>query len=500
MEFFDNLALGFSIASASYNLLFCFVGVLLGTLIGVLPGIGPTATVALLLPVTVSLSPVTALIMLAGIYYGSQYGGSTTAILLNFPGEPSSAVTALDGHAMARQGRAGEALLVAAIGSCFAGSVATIVIALFAPALARVALLFGAQEYFALMVLGLIASIALASGSFLKAVGMVLLGLLFGLAGTDIYTATPRFTLGRVELADGLDFVAVSIGIFGITEIIRNLEKNEKAGTVTKVSRLRMSLDEWRQSLPPILRGTAIGSVLGILPGGGATLASFVAYAVEKRAAKDPDRFGNGAIEGVAAPESANNAAAQTSFIPMLTLGIPSTPMMAMMIGALIMQGIAPGPNVISSKPELFWGIIASMWIGNVMLVILNVPLVGIWVKLLTVPYAVLFPSILAFAAIGVYSVSLNLYDLYTATFMGFLGYLFYRFDCEPVPLLLGFIVGPLIEEHFRRAMMLSGGDLMTFVERPISAGLLLVAAILVMILLLPSIASGRQKVFVEES
>jgi putative tricarboxylic transport membrane protein len=500
MDLLQNLVLGFSIAATWHNLLFCFVGVLLGTLIGVLPGVGPTATVALLLPVTVSLSPETAMIMLAGIYYGSQYGGSTTAILLNLPGEPSSAVTSLDGYAMARQGKAGAALMIAAFGSCFAGLVATAIIGLFAPALADVALIFGPHEYFALMVLGLIASIALANGSFLKALGMVILGLLLGLVGTDLYTAASRFTLGQLALADGLDFVAVSIGIFGITEIIRNLEQPAGSGTVSTVSRMRLSMVELRQSIIPVLRGTGIGSVLGILPGGGATLSSFVSYAVEKRVARDPSRFGKGAIEGVAGPEAANNAGAQTSFIPMLTLGLPSTPMMALMIGALILQGIAPGPNVITNNPGMFWAIIASMCIGNIMLVILNVPLVGVWVRLLSVPYTILFPAVVTFACIGVYSISLSTVDLYTATFLGLLGYLFYRFDCEPVPLLLGFIVGPAVEEHLRRAMLVGRGDPMVFLERPISASLLLVALIVIVLVLLPSISRKRKEVFVENA
>ena len=457
--------------------MFCLIGVLLGTLIGVLPGIGATATIAMLLPITFQIGdPVSSLIMLAGIYYGAQYGGSTTAILINMPGESSSAVTAIDGYQMARNGRAGAALAIAAIGSFFAGTVSTFLVALFAPPLTAIALEFGAAEYFSLMVVGLVSSVALAHGSIVKALAMVVLGLLLGLVGTDIYTGTPRFTLGIREYADGLNFVAVAVGVFGVAEILRNLE-NEHERSVLITQGLGPDADARGLSgawPAPIVRGTVIGSALGILPGGGAILAAFASYTVEKRISKHPEEFGKGAIEGVAGPESANNAGAQTSFIPMLTLGIPANPVMALMIGAMIIQGIVPGPNVATEQPALFWGIIASMWIGNLMLIVLNLPLIGLWVKLLTIPYYVLFPIIMAFCSIGVYSVNTNVYDLYAVAFFGLLGYVLVKLRCEPAPLLLGFVLGPLLEENLRRAMILSRGDPTTFVTRPISAGLLL--------------------------
>lgn len=501
MDLFHNLALGFATASTLWNLLFCLIGVLLGTLIGVLPGIGATATIAMLLPITFQIGdPVSALIMLSGIYYGAQYGGSTTAILINMPGESSSAVTAIDGYQMARKGRAGAALAIAAIGSFFAGTVSTFLVALFAPPLTAIALQFGAAEYFSLMVVGLVSSIALAHGSIIKALGMVVLGLLLGLVGTDIYSGTPRFTLGIREYADGLNFVAVAVGVFGIAEILRNLE-NEKGRDVllAKVSGLLPSREDIRRMVGPILRGTAIGSALGILPGGGAILASFASYTVEKRVSKTPEEFGRGAVEGVAGPESANNAGAQTSFIPMLTLGIPANPVMALMIGAMIIQGIVPGPNVATEQPALFWGIIASMWIGNLMLIVLNLPLIGLWVKLLTIPYYVLFPIIMVFCSIGVYSVNSNVYDLYAVAFFGLLGYVLLKLRCEPAPLLLGFVLGPLLEENLRRAMILSRGDPTTFVTRPISAILLAISLAVLVIVFLPSIKKKREEVFVEE-
>jgi putative tricarboxylic transport membrane protein len=500
MELLENLSLGLQTAVSLNNLLFCFVGVFIGTLIGVLPGIGPTATIALLLPTTFALAPETSLIMLAGIYYGSQYGGSTTAILVNLPGETSSAVTAIDGYQMARQGRAGPALAAAALGSFFAGTVATLVICLFAPPLIEVALQFGAPEYFSLMVLGLISSVALAHGSLPKALAMIVLGLLLGMVGSDIYTGMPRYTFGLFDLAQGLSLVALAVGLFGVTEILRNLETElESTSAIAPVSSLWPSRQECRQMAGPILRGTGIGSLLGVLPGGGAILASFAAYAVEKKISATPERFGAGAIEGVAAPESANNAGAQTSFIPMLTLGIPANPAMAMMIGAMIIQGIVPGPNVATEQPALFWGIIASMWIGNLMLIVLNLPLIGLWVKLLTVPYYVLFPIIMAFCSIGVYSVNSNVYDLYAVAFFGLIGYGLVKLRCEPAPLLLGFVLGPLLEENLRRAMILSRGDPSTFVTRPISAGLLFAALAVLVVVFLPAVRRKREEVFVEE-
>ncbi|MBA8902324.1 tripartite tricarboxylate transporter permease [Phyllobacterium sp. P30BS-XVII] len=500
MDLLNNLVLGFVTAASPWNLFFCFIGVILGTLIGVLPGIGATATIAMLLPITFQLEPVSSLIMLAGIYYGAQYGGSTTAILINMPGESSSAVTAIDGYQMARKGRAGAALAIAAIGSFFAGTVSTFLVAVFAPPLTIIALKFGSAEYFSLMIVGLVSSIALAHGSVVKALGMVVLGLLLGLVGTDIYTGTPRFNLGILELSDGLNFVAVAVGVFGIAEILRNLENEyDREVMIKKVTNLWPTRQDWKEMTAPILRGTAIGSALGILPGGGAILASFASYTVEKRMSKTPEEFGKGAIAGVAGPESANNAGAQTSFIPMLTLGIPANPVMALMIGAMIIQGIVPGPNVATEQPALFWGIIASMWIGNLMLILLNLPLIGLWVKLLTIPYYMLFPAIIAFCAIGVYSVNSNVFDLFAVAFFGLIGYVLAKLRCEPAPLLLGFVLGPLLEEHLRRAMIMSRGDPSTFVTRPISLSLLLLAAAVLVVVLLPSIRKKRDEVFVEE-
>jgi TctA family transporter len=496
----SGLALGLETALQPGNILICLLGVTLGTLVGVLPGIGPTATVALLLPITFNFDPIASLIMLAGIYYGAQYGGSTTAILLNLPGESSSAVTALDGHQMARQGRAGPALATAALGSFFAGTVATVVLALFAPPLARAALQFGPAEYFALVVLGLIASIALASGSAVKAVAMIVLGLLLGTVGQDLYTGVPRFTFGIRELFGGLDFVSLAVGMFGLAEIIRNLEQRQTASLVTrKVEGLWLTRKDARTIAGPVLRGTALGSLLGVLPGGGHVLAAFTSYSLEKRVSRTPERFGHGAIEGVAAPESANNAAAQTSFIPLLTLGLPAHPVMALLVGAFIIQGITPGPNVIEDEPALFWGLIASMWVGNLLLVLLNLPLIGLWVRMLTVPYDVLFPAIIAFASIGCYSLGLNAWDVYAIAVFGVLGYALIRWGCEPAPLLLGFVLGPLLEENLRRAMIISRGDPTVFVTRPISAVLLFLAVAALLVAALPAVRRKREVVFTGE-
>jgi TctA family transporter len=501
MEILSNLALGFGVAMSPFNLLMCLVGVLLGTLIGVLPGVGPVATIAMLLPITFNLSPVAALIMLAGIYYGAQYGGSTTAILVNIPGESSSVVTCLDGYQMARQGRAGPALATAALGSFFAGCVATLVVAMFAPPLAEIALKFGPSEYFSLMVLGLVAAVVLAHGSLVKAIGMVLLGLLLGLVGTDVNSGVLRFAFGISELADGIGFVTVAMGMFGLAEIIANLEhKGAREIFTSKVTHLWPTKEDWKRIVGPILRGTFLGSALGILPGGGALLASFGAYTLEKKVSKYASQFGKGAIEGVAAPESANNAGAQTSFIPLLTLGIPSNAVMALMIGAMMIQGIAPGPQVMTERPQLFWGMIASMWIGNLMLVVLNLPLIGMWVKLLTVPYRILYPSILVFMAIGVFSLSNNPFDVFLMALFGLLGYICVKLECEPAPMILGFILGPLMEENLRRAMLLSRGDPLVFFQKPISASFLIVSIILLVIIALPNIRKKREEVFVEEA
>ncbi|MFA7394390.1 MAG: tripartite tricarboxylate transporter permease, partial [Pigmentiphaga sp.] len=458
------------------------------------------ATIAMLLPITYVLPPIAGLIMLAGIYYGSQYGGSTTAILVNLPGEISAVVTTLDGHAMAKNGRAGAALSIAAIGSFFAGTVSTMLIAGFAPPLAEVAFKFGPAEYFSLMCLGLIGAVVLASGSLLKAVSMVLLGLLLGMVGTDVNSGVARFTFNIPELQDGLDFAAVALGVFGFTEVIRNLElKDMRQEVASKIGSLYPNKQEFRESAPAVLRGTAIGSVLGILPGGGSVLAAFASYTVEKKLAKDPERFGKGHPAGVAGPESANNAGAQMSFIPLLTLGIPGNAVMALMVGAMMIHNIQPGPQVITSHPELFWGLIASMWIGNLMLVILNLPLVGIWVKLLKIPYRILFPMIMVFCSIGVYSLNYNVFDIFLTATFGFIGYVWSKLDCEGAPLLLGLVLGPMMEENFRRSLLLSRGDFMTFIERPLSATLLGLALFLVLIVTLPAIRKKREETFVEE-
>jgi TctA family transporter len=501
MEILSNLVLGFGVALSPFNLLMCLVGVLLGTLIGVLPGVGPVATIAMLLPITFNLSPIAALIMLAGIYYGAQYGGSTTAILVNLPGESSSVVTCLDGYQMARQGRAGPALATAALGSFFAGCVATLIVAMFAPPLAEVALKFGPSEYFSLMVLGLVAAVVLAHGSLIKAIAMVILGLMLGLVGTDVNSGVLRFAFGISELADGIGFVTVAMGMFGLAEIIANLEhKGAREVFTGKVKHLWPTKEDFKRIIGPILRGTFLGSALGILPGGGALLASFGAYTLEKKVSKYAREFGKGAIEGVAAPESANNAGAQTSFIPLLTLGIPSNAVMALMIGAMMIQGIAPGPQVMSERPQLFWGMIASMWLGNLMLVVLNLPLIGMWIKLLTVPYRILYPSILVFMAIGVFSLSNNPFDVLLMALFGLLGYVCVKLECEPAPMILGFILGPLMEENLRRAMLLSRGDALVFFQKPISASFLIVSIILLVIIALPNIRKKREEVFVEET
>jgi putative tricarboxylic transport membrane protein len=499
MELIANIGLGFSTALTPVNLLYCLAGVFLGTLIGVLPGLGPTATIAMLLPVTFTLPPVSALIMLAGIYYGSQYGGSTTSILVNVPGEAASVVTTLDGYQMALKGRAGVALTTAAVGSFFAGTVATLLIALFASPMAAIALKFGPAEFFSLIVLGLLAAIVLSRGSLLHAVGMVVLGLLLGLVGADVNTGIQRFTFGIPQLADGIGFVVVAMGMFGIAEIIRNLEQEDICSTmVSKITSLMPTREDWKRMIAPILRGTAIGSALGILPGSGSILGAFAAYAIEKKVSKYGKEFGTGAIEGVAAPESANNAGAQTSFIPMLTLGIPSNPVMALMIGAMIIQGIQPGPSVITEQPALFWGIVVSMWIGNLFLIILNLPMIGMWVRLVSVPYHYLFPAILVFCGVGVFSLNNTEFDIHLMALFGLLGYVFVKLDCEPAPMLLAFILGPLMEEYMRRALLLSRGNPMIFLQRPISATLLALGVLAIVAASLPMFYKKRAEAFRE--
>jgi len=500
MDLLSNLSLGFATAFTLQNLLYCFIGCVLGTLIGVLPGLGPIATIAMLLPATYALPPIAALIMLAGIYYGAQYGGSTTAILINIPGESSSVVTAIDGYQMARKGRAGVALFTAGVGSFFAGCVATLVLAAFAAPLSELAFKFGPAEYFSLMVLGLIGAVVLASGSLIKAIAMIVLGLLMGLVGTDVNSGTSRYAFDIPQLTDGLGFVTVAMGVFGFAEIMANLEQKEHRETfLSKVTNLWPKKEDFKRMVGPILRGTLLGSILGILPGGGAALASFGAYSLEKKVSKYGHEFGKGAIEGVAAPESANNAAAQTSFIPLLTLGIPPNAVMALMVGAMTIHNIQPGPQVMTSNPALFWGLIASMWIGNFMLIILNLPMIGVWVKLLTIPYRHMYPAILVFCCIGVYSVNNTVFDIYLTAIYGIIGYVFMKFKCEAPPLLLGFVLGPMMEENFRRALLLSRGDFSVFVTRPLSGCLLAAALFLVFIVMIPAFKKTREEAFVEE-
>ena len=499
MGFFDDLAFGFSVALTPYNLLYGFIGVVLGTVIGVLPGLGPVATISILLPITFTLEPQQAIIMLAGIYYGAQYGGSTTAILVNLPGESSSVVTAIDGYQMARKGQAGLALATAALSSFIAGTVATLVIALAAPALAEVALEFGPADYCSLMLFGLVAAVILAHGSVVKAIGMILMGMLLGTIGIDVNTSVPRFTFGIPQFGDGIDFAVIAMGIFGIGETIANLERaSGERSRLQTVFNLWPSWRDLRAIVPPALRGTMLGASLGILPGGGPVLSAFSAYSLEKKLAKEPERFGKGAIEGVAGPEAANNAAAQTSFIPLLTLGLPSNAVMALMLGALMMHGLHPGPQLMRDKPELFWGLIASMWVGNLILVILNLPLVGIWARLLTIPYHYLYPAILLICGIGVYSINNSALDVMIASVFGLVGYVLYRLRCEPAPLLLGFILGPLIEEYMRRALLISHGDPIVFLQRPISATFLILTLALIIVLAAPAIRTARERAFRE--
>jgi putative tricarboxylic transport membrane protein len=499
MDLFSNLAIGFGTALKLSNLAYAFIGCLLGTLIGVLPGLGPLTTIAMLLPITYALSPDAALIMLAGIYYGAQYGGSTTAIVVNLPGESSSVVTTIDGYQMARNGRAGVALSTAALGSFFAGCVATLAIAALAQPLASVALQFGPKEYFSLMILGLLLATVLSNGPFIEGVGMILFGTLLSLTGTDVNTGTQRFAFDIPQLFDGLDFVPLAMGIFGFAEIVKNLEPHEERTVMTqKITNMFPTREDYRRMIPAILRGTTLGTCLGVLPGGGSVLSSFAAYTVEKKLSKYPEEFGKGAIEGVAGPEAANNAGAQTSFIPLLTLGLPSNVVMALMVGAMTIHNIQPGPQVMTKNPELFWGLIVSMWVGNLMLVILNLPLVGLWVKLLTIPYRYLYPAIMVFCCIGVYSLKNDTFEVYEAALFCIFGYLLIKLQLPPAPMLLGLVLGPQIEENFRRAMLLSRGDATVFVTSPLSGTLLAIAAIAVVLIALPQIRSTREEALKE--
>ena len=496
MALFDNLIFGFGVALSLQNLLYCLVGVTVGTLIGVLPGIGPLGTIAILMPLTYGVSPVGALIMLAGIYYGAQYGGSTTAILVNLPGETSAVVTCIDGYQMARQGRAGPALAIAAIGSFFAGTVGTLLIALFGPPLAEIALKFGSPEYFSLMLMGLVAAAVLAQGDMVKSLAMVVVGLLLGLVGSDVNTGVQRFSFGIIELSDGIGFIVVAVGVFAIGEIIANLgDKEERRIFSARVTNLFPSREDWRRSIGPILRGTGIGSFFGVLPGTGPSIASFASYMLEKKLAADPSRFGQGAIEGVAAPEAANNADAQCKFIPMLTLGLPASGVMALMLGALTIQGIQPGPEVMTQRPDLFWGLIASMWIGNLMLVMLNLPMIGLWVKLLQVPYRLLFPAIMAFSAIGVYSVNNSSFEIYLTALFSVFGFVCSKLGFPLAPMLLGYVLGPMMEENLRRSMLMSGGDASVFVTRPLSLAFILATVLILVVMVVPAVRERKREI-----
>ena len=494
MELFNNLIFGFSVALSWQNLLYCFLGCLLGTLIGVLPGIGPLATIAMLMPITFAISPVAALIMLAGIYYGAMYGGSTTSILVNLPGETASVITCIDGYQMAKQGKAGPALAIAAIGSFFAGTVCTLIIAMFGPPIAEMALKFASPEYFSLMMMGLIVAAVLAPGDMVKSLAMVFLGLLLGCIGTDVDSGWRRFSFDIIELTDGIGFVVIAIGVFALGEIVSNLgdDPEERKVFTSDVGSLFPTADQMKRSIGPIIRGTALGAFFGVLPGTGPAIASFSSYMIEKKMAKDPSRFGNGAIEGVAGPEAANNADAQCKFIPMLTLGIPASGTMALMLGALMIHGIAPGPTVMTQKPDLFWGLIASMWVGNFMLVVLNLPLIGLWVSLLKVPYRFLFPAIMTFCCIGIYSLNNSPFELYLTAIFGLLGFLWMKLECSPVPLMLGFVLGPMMEENLRRAMLISRGDPMVFITRPISAAFVIITVLIFIVMAMPSLKKRR--------
>ncbi|HEY7742472.1 MAG TPA: tripartite tricarboxylate transporter permease [Burkholderiales bacterium] len=495
MDFLGNLALGFGVAFSLQNLAYCFAGVALGTLIGVLPGVGPLVTIAMLFPITFHLPAIPAIIMLAGIFYGAQYGGSTTSILVNLPGETASAVTCIDGYQMARQGRAGPALATAALASFFAGCVGTLLIALAGPTLGEWALKFGAAEYTALMLMALVASAVMTQGDALKGLAMVVVGLLIGVVGVDVNSGMARYSFGIPELVDGIGFTVVAVGLFAVAEIVSNLESREPRDVYTgKVTGLMPSARDIKDAAWPTVRGTAVGACFGVLPGSGPAISSFATYMLEKKIARDPSRFGRGAIEGVAAPEAANNAAAQTAFIPMLTLGIPATATMALMLAALTLQGIATGPQVMLEKPELFWGLVASMWIGNCLLVVLNLPLVGLWVKLLTVPYRWLFPSIILFCCIGNYSVNNNPFDVYLCAVIGVLGYVLVKLECEPAPLLLGYVLGPLLEENLRRALLIARGDPTVFFTRPLSAVFMIATVLIFVVMVLPAARRMRRR------
>ena len=483
MELLSNLWLGLQVAAEPITLLYCFGGVLLGTVVGVLPGIGALAAISLLLPLTYHMPPTSAIIMLAGVYYGAQYGGSTASILLNLPGTPSSAVTCLDGYPMAKKGKAGLALFVTTIASLAGAMSGLVLLVLFSPAIAEVGLKFGPAEFFSMMVLGLVAASSMTAGSAAKGLSMVVFGLLLGMVGTDVNSGVARFSFDVPELMDGINLIALAMGLFGVAEVVRCINSADMDRKPEKVALKSMvpSREEFRATLKPMARGSALGSALGALPGVGPSIAAFMAYAIEKKMAKDPDRFGHGAIEGITAPESANNAAAQTAFVPSLSLGIPGDAVMAVMLGALIIHGIQPGPMLITEQPQLFWGLVVSFAIGNIMLVVLNLPTIGLWVALLRIPFAWMYPAILVFVALGVYSVNNNTFDIFSVAALGIMGYALMVLRFEPAPLLLGYILGPMLEENLRRSLLLSRGDPMVFIERPISAGLLAVTLLLLL-------------------
>ena len=495
MDLLDQLVMGFGVALTLQNFLYCLLGAVLGTLVGVLPGLGPVTVIAMLLPITFKIPAVASLIMLSGIYYGAHHAGSTTAIMLNMPGEPSSVVICIDGYPMARKGRAGAALCISAIGSFIAGCISIVIIALFSPALSNAALLFGAPEYASMIIMALVTGSVLSNGSLLTTLAMAVVGLLVGTVGTDTDSAIGRFTFGSNHLADGIDFVAVAVGLFAFAEVIQHIATPElRAKVEFKISGLLPKRQDLKDSFWPILRGTGLGAALGILPGTGPLVASFASYAMEKQLAKDPSRFGEGAIEGVAGPESANNAAALTHFIPMLGLGIPAGPAMALLLGALTIQGIRPGPQVMTEHADLFWGVVASMWIGNMMLLVLNLPMVGIWIRLLTIPYRLIYPAVLLFCCIGVYSVRNSAFDVLLAAGFGLIGCVFKQFNCSPAPLVLGLVLGPMLEDSFRRSLLISGGDPGIFLTRPISA-VLLVSTVLLVVLFFASGLKRRSAV-----
>ena len=501
MDIIAGIGQGFAVALQPINLLYCFIGVFIGTLVGVLPGIGPVSAMSLLLPVTLSGTPESGIIMMAGIYYGSMYGGSTTSILVNIPGEAASVVTCIDGHEMAKQGRAGPALGMAALASFAAGTFAVLALMLVAPSLARVAIAFGPPEYFSLMLLGLTILSFLSQGSMAKSLLMACVGLVLGLIGMDQITAQPRLTFDRLELLDGVGLVPIVMGLFGVAEILANLEqKLEREVIKANIGSLWPTLSDWAESKWPIIRGTVLGFFLGILPGGGAVIASFASYALEKKMSRTPERFGKGAIEGVAGPEAANNAAAGGAFIPLMTLGIPPNVVMALLLGAFIIHGLQPGPLLMVQKPDLFWGIVASMYIGNVMLLVLNMPLIGMWVQVLKLPYRILFPLILMFCIVGVFASGNAVFDVFVMVVFGVLGYLMRKFGYEPAPLVLAFVLGPMLENNLRKSLILSHGDFMFFIERPISAVCLALAAAALAAPLLPALARRRAKIAAEQT